>query len=78
MKVEMAKSRETTHPNAAAFPPGMSGPSLRALATARVTSLAALAKKTEAEIAALHGMGPTGVGILKAEMKRRKLKFRAE
>lgn len=35
---------ESTHPNAAAFPEGLSGPALRALATAGIRSLAALAR----------------------------------
>lgn len=60
-----AAKPEKTHPNAAAFPPGMSGPSLRALQTAGVRSMAELAMRTEREIEALHGMGPKGVRILR-------------
>lgn len=56
---------ERTHPNATAFPGGMSGPSLRALQTAGVRSMAELAGRTEAEIAGLHGMGPKGLRILR-------------
>ena len=63
-----AKAR-STHPNAAAFPPGISGPALRALNGAGVRSLADLARWTEADLAALHGMGPKALGILKVALK---------
>jgi DNA-directed RNA polymerase alpha subunit len=72
----MAKTpRDKTHPNAAAFPGGMSGPSLRALATAGVKSIDALASWTESELAALHGMGPKAIELLKTELRRRRLKL---
>jgi predicted flap endonuclease-1-like 5' DNA nuclease len=61
----MATRTDDTHPNAEAFPSGMSGPSLRALAHAGVRTMAQLAQRTEAEVAALHGMGPKGVRILR-------------
>lgn len=54
-----------THPNAPAFPPGLSGPALRALASAGIRSLSAVAKWREPDLAKLHGMGPKGVRILK-------------
>jgi len=73
----MAKSRETTHPNAEAFPKGMSGPSLRALASAGVRSMTDLTSWTEKDLAALHGMGPKAVGLLKTDLTRRRLKLRA-
>ena len=58
------KKPEKTHPNAAAFPAGLSGPALRALANAGIRSTRDLAKWTDGELAALHGMGPKGVRIL--------------
>ena len=64
---------KSTHPNAAAFPAGMSGPALRALHTAGVMSLAELARVTEAELAAMHGMGPKGIRILKEALHERGL-----
>lgn len=60
---------ESTHPNAAAFPPGVSGPALRALHGASVRSVADLAKWSEHELAELHGMGPRALSILKAALK---------
>ena len=56
---------EKTHPNAAAFPAGVGGPVLRALATAGIRSMRGLTRWTERDLAALHGMGPKGIRILK-------------
>jgi hypothetical protein len=61
----MVKPNESTHPNCAAFPPGVSGPALRALDRAGVRSVADLARWSEAELAALHGMGPKALGALR-------------
>jgi predicted flap endonuclease-1-like 5' DNA nuclease len=60
---------QPTHPNAAAFPRGVSGPALRALHAAGIRSLADLARWSEAELADLHGMGPKALGALKAELE---------
>lgn len=62
---EKSMSNETTHPNASAFPPGLSGPALRALASAGVRSMAHVSEWTANDIAALHGMGPKGVRLLR-------------
>jgi hypothetical protein len=58
-----------THPNAAAFPKGMSGPSLRALHNAGVRSMAELTKWTEADLGRLHGMGPKGLRTIAIALK---------
>lgn len=68
----------STHPNAAAFPPGLSGPALRALANAGITSMAQLAKWSEADVAALHGMGPSGIRALALALATEGRAFRAE
>ena len=65
-----------THPNASAFPRGMSGPSLRALHGAGITSLAQLTKWSEADLGKLHGMGPKGLRILKAALEEQGKRFR--
>jgi hypothetical protein len=49
----MGKPRDTTHPNAQAFPAGVSGPALRALAAAGIRSVDDLQKWTEP-----HGRWP--------------------
>jgi uncharacterized protein (DUF305 family) len=61
----MAATNETTHPNKSAFPPGVSGPALRALNGAGIRSVADLSRWREADLAALHGMGPKALSILK-------------
>lgn len=61
-----ARRREVTHPNADAFPSGVSGPALRALAHANIRTMSQLAQRSEAELRALHGMGPKGIRLLKA------------
>jgi predicted flap endonuclease-1-like 5' DNA nuclease len=61
----MTKRSESTHPNASAFPVGMPGPALRALASAGIRSMRDLASWSERDIAALHGMGPKAMQILR-------------
>ena len=60
---------QDTHPNADAFPPGVGGPALRALKAAGIRSLSDLAKWSEEELEALHGLGPKALGALKAALK---------
>lgn len=57
------------------FPGKMGAPALRALAEAKIKNLAGLAIYTEKELSKLHGMGPKALGMLKDEMRKRKLKF---
>ncbi len=63
----VTKKSDATHPNAEAFPP-IGGPALRALATAGVQSLSALAQWRERDLLQLHGMGPKGIRLLKAAL----------
>jgi hypothetical protein len=72
----MARQSETTHPNQAAFPPGVSGPALRALHAAGVRSVADLAGWAEADLAALHGVGPKALAVLRAALARSGRRFR--
>jgi hypothetical protein len=46
------------------FPSGIAKPALRALASAGLYSLEDLTEITEAELSALHGMGPKAIGHL--------------
>lgn len=73
-----ASKPESTHPNATAFPAGLSGPALRGLALAGIRTMAQVAKHTEQEIAALHGMGPKGVLLLKAGLSAQGRQLRGE
>lgn len=51
------------------LPPKLSQPALRALASVEVSHLEDLQKFKEKQIAALHGMGPSGIKLLKAAME---------
>ncbi len=55
--------------------PKVSAPALQALHTIGVATLEQLARYSENEIAALHGMGPKGVRILKAALAEKGLSF---
>ena len=72
----MAKQDERTHPNHAAFPSGVGGPALRALAGAAVRSVGDLAEWTEADLAKLHGIGPKALGILRDALETSGRTFR--
>jgi len=74
----MAKQDDRTHPNRAAFPAGVSGPALRALAGAGVRSVADLARWTESDLAALHGMGPKALAALRDALEATGRSFRRE
>ncbi len=56
--------------------PKISAPAQRALASVGVDSLEQLADLTEAEVKALHGMGPNALGKLKTAMETHRLAFR--
>jgi predicted flap endonuclease-1-like 5' DNA nuclease len=73
----MAPPPESTHPNRAAFPPGVSGPALRALSGAGVRRLADLSQWSEADLAALHGMGPKALAVLRDALAASGRRFRA-
>jgi len=54
-----------------AFPKGIPQPALRALASIGITRLDHVTRFTEAQLLALHGMGPKALGIIKAELRAR-------
>lgn len=49
--------------------PGMSQPARRALQHAGYRTLGQLSKATEKQLLALHGFGPKGLRVIKAELK---------
>ena len=55
--------------------PKLAAPAQRALAGAGVTNLSKLSRTTEADVMALHGMGPNAMTSLKTAMKASKLGF---
>ncbi|MEV0296750.1 DNA-binding protein [Nocardia sp. NPDC050710] len=50
------------------LPPKLGRPAERALAAAGITTLADLTTRTERDVAALHGVGPTAVVKLRAAL----------
>ena len=58
------------------FVDGLSAPARRALQSQNIDSLKALAKHTEAEILALHGLGPSSLPKLRAALKSAGLRFK--
>lgn len=73
----MAHKKGETHPNAEAFPRGVSGPALRALNGAGIRSLAELAQWRKADLAELHGMGPKALRIVTAALAAQGRKLRS-
>jgi len=55
------------------WPKGVARPAQRA---SGITTLAELARRSEAEVAALHGMGPKAIEALKRAMAAQGLTFR--
>ncbi|WDI32289.1 hypothetical protein PUV54_03670 [Hyphococcus flavus] len=58
-----------------ALPKTLAAPARRALDRAGLTTLEKLAKLSEPDVAALHGMGPNAMSALKDAMKKHDLKF---
>lgn len=55
---------------------GLAAPARRALEGARLTTLAKLARRTEAQVAELHGMGPNALAKLRASLGKEGLSFK--
>jgi hypothetical protein len=60
----------------ARFPRGVARPALRALLTAGITRLEQLKTWREADLAALHGMGPKAMGALREALQAKSLDFK--
>jgi len=58
------------------FPRGVPKPAQRALASAGYTRLDQLTTARESDLAALHGMGPKALNLLKEALKREGKTFR--
>lgn len=58
------------------LPENMSAPALRALLTEKITTLTKLARYSEKEILALHGMGPASLPGLRKALKAKGLAFK--
>lgn len=58
------------------FPTGVGKPALRALLAAGLTSGDPLTQVSAAELAALHGMGPKSISVMRAAMVAKGVDFR--
>jgi len=58
------------------FPKKLAAPARRALAAAKIRNLAELAKRSEADLVKLHGIGPNAVKQLKEALKAKGMCFR--
>jgi len=79
LQVDSAKRAavmQATKPVVAAFPPGMSQPAQRALASAGIRRLDDLTRYSETQLHQLHGMGPKALGILAAALRNQGKSFR--
>lgn len=56
--------------------PKLSAPALRALANAKIDTLEELAKYTEKDILALHGIGPSAIPKLREALTAKGLTFK--
>ncbi|MBZ9712414.1 hypothetical protein [Deinococcus multiflagellatus] len=59
-----------------ALPTGIGRPATRALTAAGLTTLAAVAQRSERELLALHGVGPRAVQLLRAALAAQGLGLR--
>ncbi len=57
------------------LPDGLAAPAQRALSGAGIRSLAQLAKFSEAEVKALHGIGPNVLHLLRNALREKGLAF---
>jgi hypothetical protein len=64
--------------DATEFPRAVGRPAARALLQAGTTTWAALAERSRAELAALHGVGPKAITILDQGLAERGLAWRAD
>lgn len=58
------------------FPAGIARPALRALNSAGLTELRHLSRIREADLAALHGMGPKALDLLRSAMRSAGIQFK--
>ncbi|WP_437618080.1 DNA-binding protein [Sorangium sp. So ce1151] len=61
-----SKTREQPE---SALPKGIGKPATRALASVGISRLDQVARWTEAQLLALHGVGPKAVGVIKAALE---------
>lgn len=61
-----SKTKEPAEP---ALPEGIGKPATRALASVGISRLDQVARLTETQLLALHGVGPKALGVIKAALE---------
>ncbi len=75
---KQAAAADTAVPGAVGdLPKAIGGPATRALVGVGITTLAQVAERTEAELKALHGVGPKAIRVLKEALGATGRKLRA-
>lgn len=67
---------EVSEPGSGDLPPAIGRPATRALAGAGLSSLEDVARHTESELLAMHGVGPKAIRILGEALGDRGMAFR--
>jgi uncharacterized protein YdhG (YjbR/CyaY superfamily) len=75
-EIRTGMTRDDVKRSAYALPKGLSAPAERALSGARILTLKDLKKWREAEVAALHGLGPKTLKALSAALKSAGMSYR--
>lgn len=66
---------KTTAQDTCDLPSGIGKPASRALAAAGITRLDQVARLTESEVAALHGVGPKAIRLFRKALEAQGLSF---
>jgi len=64
-------AQKTSNAGPEDLPHGIGKPATRALASVGITRLTQLTKKSEGELAALHGVGPKALGLLREALRKK-------
>jgi uncharacterized protein YdhG (YjbR/CyaY superfamily) len=78
VKDRAGENERAAQPTPEGIPAKLGAPAKRALANAQITSLEILASYSEAEILALHGIGPSALPVLRAALQGAGLNFRSK
>jgi hypothetical protein len=73
----MAAKRHAVR-SAGDLPPGIGAPATRALTAVGCRTLRDVATMREADVAALHGVGPKAMGLLRAALAAEGMSFKAK
>jgi DNA-directed RNA polymerase alpha subunit len=76
MEVRNMEVKPTKKETPSDFPKRLAAPARRALHAVKIRNLAELARRSEADIVKLHGIGPNAIKQLKDALKAKGMSFR--